>query len=244
MKKTTTSTYRPCTRTRNPKMIIIRLQIFIIECVLYNNLSVCIYVCVAMIQCDLQMLLNVDVVVVVVIVGITDSFDQLIWFCVFRYHSKRKTDIKTTITMAWMIEIPLRLHQCSSTRSLFLESMNMQIVYICYACVSVSHEWTKARSSSFLLLFLCNHENPLYGQWNMYNNLHATKCIDRASERAEERRNTCSVLISFWSCTLTLYLRCSTHLFYYLLLFCFLFGCCKFYFHSARIECVGENCKW
>lgn len=113
------------------------------------------YMC-AVIQCDLQMLLNVVVVVCVVIVGITDPFDQLIWFRVFHYRSETKEDIKTTITMHEWSKYHCDYTNTTSTRLLFLESMNMQIVYIRYACECVwvyelSHEWMKARSSSFFL---------------------------------------------------------------------------------------------
>lgn len=217
-------------------------------CAIYNNLSICIYVYVC---CDSMWSPNVaecrrrrlrchcrhngPVRPIDMIPRIPLSFRNE------RRHQDHDHD-------AWMIEIPLRLHQYylyATTISWINEYANCihsLRMWVCVWVYELSHEWMKARSSSFFLSVCLQPRKSNLWAMKHVQQFTCNQIVCMRIDREREERNTCSMFISFLSCTLTLYLRCSTHLLYYC--WCFVVFFSVVYFHSARIECVGENCKW
>lgn len=177
------------------------------------------------IQCDLQMLLNVVVVVVVCRCHCRhngDSFDPLIWFCVMaiiiRYDERRHQDHDHD---AWMIEI----YHCDYTNTTRLQNFLNQWICKLYTFLThvlcpmneqkadLLHFFPPSSSATTKIHFMGNETcTTIYMQQNT---------VYWLGER--EERNASSMFISFLSCTLTLYLQCSTHLLYYCCCFVFCF---------------------
>lgn len=211
-------------------------------CAIYNNLSICIYVYVC---CDSMWSPNVaecrrrlrchcrhngPVRPIDMIPRIPLSFRNE------RRHQDHDHD-------AWMIEIPLRLHQYylyATTIFWINEYANCIHSLRIWVCVSVRVVPWMNKSPIFFIFFVCLSATTKIHFMKHVQQFTCNQIVCMRIDRESREEYLFNVYFFFVLHSHALSAMFNTFVIL-LLMFCFF---SVVYFHSARIECVGENCKW